>query len=150
MRTTFITKPAEVKHEWFLVDASNHTLGRLSAEVAKILRGKHKPIFMPHVDTGDYVIILNAEKIKVTGQKLTQKLYRRHSGYPGGVTDIKLKDMLKRKPEFVLKHAIKGMLPKNNLGRAMLKKLYVYAGSEYKQVAQKPKELTINYNRKEN
>lgn len=150
MRTTFITKPAEVKHEWFLVDATNHTLGRLSVEVAKILRGKHKPIFMSHVDTGDYVIIINAEKVKVTGQKLAQKSYRRHSGYPGGVTDIKLKDMLKRKPEFVLKHAIKGMLPKNNLGRAMLKKLYVYAGNEYKQVAQKPKELIINYNRKEN
>lgn len=149
MRTTFITKPSEVKHDWFIIDATNHTLGRLAAEVAKILRGKNKPIYMPSVDTGDYVIIVNADKIKVTGKKMLHKVYRHHSGYQGGVKEINLCDMLKRKPEFVLAHAIKGMLPKNNLGRAMMKKLYVYAGADYKQVAQKPKELVIN-ERKEN
>jgi ribosomal protein L13, bacterial type len=145
MRTTSITKPSQVKHDWFIVDATNHNLGRLSSEIAKLLRGKHKAIFMPHVDTGDNVIVINAEKIKVTGKKLNQKFYRHHSGYPGGVRDILLKDMLKRKPEFVLFHAVKGMLPKNNLGRAMLKKLYVYAGSDYKQTAQKPVQLNIKY-----
>ena len=149
MRSTFITKPAEVKHDWFIIDATDHTLGRLAAEVAKILRGKNKPIYMPSVDTGDYVIIVNAEKIKVTGKKMLHKTYRHHSGYQGGVKEITLADMLKRKPEFALAHAIKGMLPKNNLGRAMFKKLYVYAGPNYKQVAQKPKELIIN-ERKEN
>ncbi len=145
MRTTFITKPADVKRDWFIIDATNHTLGRLSSEIAKILRGKHKPIFMPHVDTGDCVIVINAGKIKVTGQKLNQKFYRRHSGYPGGVTDTTLKDMLVKKPEFAIFHAVKGMLPKNNLGRKMLKKLYVYAGSEHDHVAQKPTELNIKY-----
>lgn len=145
MRTTFITKPAEVKREWFIVDASDQILGRLSSQIAKILRGKNKPIYMPHVDTGDYVIIINAEKIKVTGKKMSQKFYRHHSGYPGGVKDVKLKDMLVKKPEYVLFHSIKGMMPKNNLGRAMLKKLYVYAGPEHKHMAQKPTQLNIKY-----
>ena len=146
MRTTFITKPAEVKRKWFLVDANGKTLGRLSVEIAKILRGKHKVDFMPNVDNGDYVIIINAEKIKVTGKKLEQKIYRRHSGYPGGMKIIKLKDMLKRRPEFVLRHAIKGMLPKNNLGHAIIKKLYVYSGENYKQVAQKPVKIDFDLN----
>ncbi len=146
MRTTFITKPAEVKRKWFLVDANGKTLGRLSVEIAKILRGKHKTDFMPNVDNGDYVIIINAEKIKVTGKKLEQKIYRRHSGYPGGMKIIKLKDMLKRRPEFVLRHAIKGMLPKNNLGHAIIRKLYVYSGENYKQVAQKPVKIDFDLN----
>ena len=146
MRTTFITKPAEVKRKWFLVDANGKTLGRLSVEIAKILRGKHKTDFMPNVDNGDYVIIINAEKIKVTGKKLEQKIYRRHSGYPGGMKIIKLKDMLKRRPEFVLRHAIKGMLSKNNLGHAIIRKLYVYSGENYKQVAQKPVKIDFDLN----
>ena len=146
MRTTFITKPAEVKRKWFLVDANEKTLGRLSVEIAKILRGKHKADFMPNVDNGDYVIIINAEKIKVTGKKLEQKIYRRHSGYPGGMKIIKLKDMLKRRPEFVLRHAIKGMLPKNNLGHAIIRKLYIYSGENYKQVAQKPVKIDFDSN----
>jgi large subunit ribosomal protein L13 len=146
MRTTFITKPAEVKRKWFLVDANEKTLGRLSVEIAKILRGKHKVDFMPNVDNGDYVIIINAEKIKVTGKKLEQKIYRRHSGYPGGMKIIKLKDMLKRRPEFVLRHAIKGMLPKNNLGHAIIRKLYIYSGENYKQVAQKPVKIDFDSN----
>lgn len=146
MRTTFITKPAEVKRKWFLVDANGKTLGRLSVEIAKILRGKHKTDFMPNVDNGDYVIIINAEKIKVTGKKLEQKIYRRHSGYPGGMKIIKLKDMLKRRPEFVFRHAIKGMLPKNNLGHAIIRKLYVYSGENYKQVAQKPVKIDFDLN----
>ena len=146
MRNTFITKPAEVKRKWFLIDANGKTLGRLSVEIAKILRGKHKADFMPNVDNGDYVIIINAEKIKVTGKKLEQKIYRRHSGYPGGMKIIKLKDMLKRRPEFVLRHAIKGMLPKNNLGHAIIKKLYVYSGENYKQVAQKPVKIDFDLN----
>ena len=146
MRTTFITKPAEVKRKWFLVDANEKTLGRLSVEIAKILRGKHKTDFMPNVDNGDYVIIINAEKIKVTGKKLEQKIYRRHSGYPGGMKIIKLKDMLKRRPEFVLRHAIKGMLPKNNLGHAIIRKLYIYSGENYKQVAQKPVKIDFDSN----
>ena len=146
MRTTFITKPAEVKRKWFLVDANGKTLGRLSVEIATILRGKHKTDFMPNVDNGDYVIIINAEKIKVTGKKLEQKIYRRHSGYPGGMKIIKLKDMLKRRPEFVLRHAIKGMLPKNNLGHAIIRKLYVYSGENYKQVAQKPVKIDFDLN----
>ena len=144
MRTTFITKPLKVKREWFLIDATGKTLGRLASQVAKILRGKHKEDFMPNVDNGDCVVVINAKNIKVTGKKLDQKIYRRHSGYPGGMKITKLKNILERKPEFALMHAIKGMLPKNNLGHAMIKKLYVYAGENYKQVAQKPKKLSVN------
>ncbi len=141
MRTTFIAKPAEVERRWYVVDAEGQTLGRLCSEVAKVLRGKHKPIYTPHVDTGDYVIVVNAEKIKVTGKKLDQKEYFRHSEYTGSGKFTALKDMLDKKPEWVINHAVKGMLPKNNLGRKMLKKLTVYAGAEHKQQAQKPEKL---------
>ena len=146
MRTTFITKPLKVKREWFLVDATNQTLGRLASQVAKILRGKHKEDFMPNVDNGDCVIIINAKNIKVTGKKLDQKIYRRHSGYPGGMKITKLKNILAHKPEFALIHAIKGMLPKNNLGHAIVRKLYVYSGENYKQVAQKPVKIDFDLN----
>jgi large subunit ribosomal protein L13 len=141
MRTTYIAKPDLVERKWYVVDASGQTLGRLSSEIAKVLRGKHKPIYTPHVDTGDYVIIINAEKIAVSGKKMEQKQYFRHSGYIGGVKLTPLKVMLDKKPEYVLYHAVKGMLPKNTLGRTMLKKLNIYAGSEHKHAAQKPEEL---------
>lgn len=141
MRTTYIAKPELVERKWYVVDASGQTLGRLSSEVAKILRGKHKPIYTPHVDTGDYVIIVNADKIAVTGKKLEQKTYFRHSDYVGGVKTTTLKEMMAKKPEQVLYHAVKGMLPKNVLGRQMLKKLNVYAGPEHNHAAQKPEEL---------
>ncbi len=145
MRTTFIAKPAEIERKWYVVDASGKTLGRLASEIAKILRGKHKPIYTPHVDTGDYVIIINAEKIAVTGNKLNDKMYITHSYYVGGLKETSLKTMLAKKPEEVLKHAIKGMLPKNVLGRQMFKKLFVYKGAEHCQQAQKPEVLEINY-----
>jgi len=144
MRTTFIAKPAEVERKWYCVDASGHTLGRLSSELAKILRGKHKPIYTPHVDTGDYVIVINADKIQVTGKKLDQKQYWRHSGYPGGLKETTLRVMMEKKPEHVIKHAIKGMLPKNTLGRQMMRKLHVYAGPDHVHQAQKPENLEIN------
>ena len=143
MRTTHITKPLEVERKWLVVDATDQLLGRISSQVAHILRGKHKPDFSPSVDCGDYVIIVNADKIRVTGDKLNQKTYVRHSGYIGHRKETKLKDMLQRKPEFVLTHAIKGMLPKNNLGRKMFAKLHVYAGPTHKHEAQKPEELTL-------
>lgn len=143
MRTTFIAKPAEVERKWYVVDASGHTLGRLSTEVATILRGKHKPIFTPHVDTGDHVIIINAEKITVTGKKLDQKIYKSHSGYVGNLKETTLRVMLAKRPENVLTHSIRGMLPKNALGRQMLKKLRVYKGPEHAHQAQKPEELII-------
>lgn len=145
MRSTYIAKPADVKRNWYVVDAEGHTLGRLSSEVAKILRGKHKPIYTPHVDTGDHVIIINADKINITGKKLDQKLYRKHSGYVGGLKETTLRVMLDKKPEDVIYIAIKGMLPKNVLGRQMLKKLRVYAGPEHEQQAQKPEALEIKY-----
>lgn len=145
MRTTYITKASEIDHKWYVVDATNHTLGRLSSEVAKILRGKHKPIFSPALDTGDNVIIINADKIKVTGKKLDQKIYRHHSGYIGGLKETSLRVMLDKKPEEVLRHSIKGMLPKNALGRKMLKKLRIYAGSEHENQAQQPEVLEIKY-----
>ncbi len=144
MRTTFITKPLEVERKWFVVDAAGHTLGRLSSEIARILRGKHKPIFSPSVDTGDYVIVVNADKIKVTGKKLDQKTYVRYSGHIGSKKETTLRVMLNKKPETVLFHAVKGMLPKNNLGRAMLTKFHVYAGSEHKHQAQQPEVLTFS------
>jgi len=143
MRTTHITKPLEVERKWLVVDAENQLLGRLSSQVAHILRGKHKPDFSPSVDCGDYVIIVNADKIRVTGKKLDQKTYVRHSGWIGHRKETKLKVVLQRKPEFVLTHAIKGMLPKNNLGRKMLSKLHVYSGPTHKHEAQKPEVLTI-------
>jgi len=141
MRTTHITKPYEVDRKWLVVDAEGQNLGRLSSQIAHVLRGKHKPTFSPSVDTGDYVIIVNADKIKVTGRKMDQKVYVRHSGYLGSRKETKLKDMLNKKPEFVLTHAIKGMLPKNNLGRKMFDKLHVYAGAEHSHQAQKPEVL---------
>jgi len=144
MRTTFITKPLEIERKWYVVDATDMNLGRLSSEVARILRGKHKPIFSPSVDAGDYVIIVNADKIKVTGRKLDQKIYVRYSGWIGNKKEIKMRDMQSKNPEFILTHAIKGMLPKNNLGRQMFTKLHVYAGPEHKHQAQQPEALVLN------
>ena len=145
MRTTHITKPAEVIRKWYVVDASGHTLGRLSSEIAKVLRGKNKPIFSTFIDTGDYVIVVNADKIKVTGKKLDQKVYIRNSGYIGTKKTTTLKEMLKKKPEFVIEHAVKGMLPKSAIGDQMLKKLHVYAGPEHVHAAQQPEVLEITY-----
>ena len=143
MRTTYMAKPAEVEKKWYIVDAEGQNLGRLSTEIAKVLRGKHKPIFTPHVDTGDYVIVINAEKVEVTGKKLDQKLYRRHSGYMGSMKETTLREMLAKKPENVIMHAVKGMLPKNNMGHALLKKLRVFKGSEHCHQAQQPEALEI-------
>lgn len=140
---TFIASTAAVERKWYVVDAEGKTLGRLSSEIAKILRGKHKPIFTPHIDTGDYVIVVNAEKVKVTGKKLNQKIYYHHSGYVGGMKETTLKEMLAKKPERVVELAVKGMLPKGPLGRQMYKKLFVYAGPEHKHAAQKPEALTF-------
>lgn len=141
MRTTFIAKPAQIERKWYVVDAEGQTLGRLSSEIAKVLRGKHKPIFTPHVDTGDHVIVINAEKIKVTGNKMDDKLYRRHSLHPGGLKETTLRVMMQTKPCEVIRHAVKGMLPKNTLGRACFRKLNVYVGSAHPHEAQKPEAL---------
>ena len=135
---SFIAKPHEVERKWYVIDAEGKNLGRLSSEIASILRGKKKPIYTPHVDTGDYVIVVNADKITVTGKKMTDKVYKRHTGYPGGLKEITLEKLLARKPEEVLKHAVKGMMPKGKLGRQMYKKLKVYAGPEHNHGAQKP------------
>ena len=140
---TFMASPSTIERKWYVVDATGYTLGRLASEVAKILRGKNKPIFTPFMDTGDYVIVVNAEKIKVTGRKLDQKIYYRHSDYVGGMKETTLKEMLKKKPERVFELAVKGMLPKGPLGREMYKKLFVYAGPEHKHAAQKPEALTF-------
>lgn len=140
---TFTAKTAEVEREWFVVDAEGQTLGRLASRIAPILRGKHKPIYTPHVDCGDYVVIINADKVRVTGRKMDQKLYHRHSGYPGGLTSISLRDQLDKHPERVLEAAIKGMLPKNKLGRRMYKKLKVYASDSHPHQAQQPKPLEL-------
>ncbi len=138
---TYSPKASEIKHEWYLVDAENKTLGRLASEIAKVLRGKHKPIYAPHLDTGDYVIVINAEKVHVTGNKLDQKMYYRHSGYPGGLKSITLREQLKRRPTRVIRSAVKGMLPHNRLGRAMMRKLKIYAGDSHPHRAQQPKRL---------
>lgn len=140
---TYMANPATIERKWYVVDAEGKTLGRLASEVAKVLRGKNKPIFTPHVDTGDYVIIINASKIEVSGKKLEQKKYYRHSGYIGSLKETKLSDMLDTKPERVLELAIKGMLPKGPLGRQMYKKLHVYAGAEHNHAAQKPEVLNF-------
>jgi len=140
---TFMASPATIDRKWYVVDATDMTLGRMASEVAKILRGKNKPTFTPHMDTGDYVIIVNAEKIKVTGKKLDQKMYYHHSGYVGGLKETTLKEKLAKKPEQVVELAIKGMLPKGPLGRQMYTKLFVYAGPEHKHAAQKPEALTF-------
>ena len=140
---TFMPNPQTVERKWYVVDATDMTLGRLASEVAKVLRGKNKPIFTPHADTGDYVIIVNAEKIKVSGKKLDQKMYYHHSDYVGGMKEKNLREMLDKKPERVVELAVKGMLPKGPLGRQMYKKLHVYAGPEHEQAAQKPEVLTF-------
>lgn len=140
---SFIQKPYEVEREWYVVDAENQTLGRLAAKVASILRGKHKPTYTPHVDCGDFVIIINAEKIKLTGKKLDKKMYRWHTGYVGHLRERTAREMLSNKPEEVLKLAIKGMLPKTSLGRQMITKLKVYKGSEHQHMAQKPVALEL-------
>jgi len=140
---TFMASPATIDRKWYVVDATNMTLGRLASEVAKVLRGKNKPIFTPFIDTGDYVIVINAEKIKVTGKKMDQKIYYRHSDYVGGMKETTLKEQLAKKPESVIEMAVKGMLPKGPLGRQMYTKLFVYAGSEHKHAAQKPEVLTF-------
>lgn len=138
MRTTYMAKPNEVERKWYIIDAEGKTLGRLASEAASILRGKHKPQFTPHVDTGDFVIIINAEKIQVTGNKLRDKIYYRHSGYPGGLKKTSLGELLEKRPERALQHAIYGMLPKNRLGRKLQTKLKIYAGPEHPHEAQKP------------
>ena len=140
---TFMASPSTIERKWYVVDAANMTLGRLAAGVASVLRGKNKPTFTPHIDTGDYVIVVNADKIKVTGKKLDQKIYYHHSEYVGGMKETTLREMLAKKPERVVEHAVKGMLPKGPLGREMYKKLYVYAGPDHKQQAQKPETLTF-------
>lgn len=140
---TFIASAAAIERKWYVVDAEGKTLGRLASEIAKVLRGKHKPIYTPHMDTGDYVIVINAEKVKVTGKKLDQKIYYHHSGYVGGMKETTLKKMLADKPERVIELAVKGMLPKGPLGRQMYKKLFVYAGPDHKHEAQKPEVLTF-------
>jgi len=143
MNNTFVAKPHELERKWYVVDAEGQTLGRLASEVAKILRGKHKPIFTPHVDTGDHVIVINAEKIELTGKKLEQKMYYRHSGFPGGLKQMNYKTFLQAKPELLVEKAIKGMLPHNRLGRVIASKLKVYRGPEHPHTAQKPEILEL-------
>jgi large subunit ribosomal protein L13 len=140
---TFTGKKEEIERDWFVVDAEGQTLGRLASKIAPILRGKHKPTYTPHLDCGDFVIVVNAEKVQVTGRKMDQKFYYRHSGYPGGIKRISLRDQLKQHPERVIQAAVKGMLPKNKLGRQMIKKLKVYAGDEHPHAAQQPAQLEL-------
>ena len=144
VKTTVMATAADIERKWYVVDAENQTVGRLAAEIAKILRGKNKPIYTPHVDTGDYVIVVNAEKVKFTGKKLTDKTYFRHSGYQGGTTFTTAGQMLERFPTRVIEHAVKGMLPKNSLGAQMFRKLTVYVGPEHPHAAQKPEPLAFN------
>ena len=141
---TFVAKPESVQREWFLVDAEDKTLGRIATEIATRLRGKHKAEYTPHVDTGDYIVVINADKIRVTGKKTTDKMYYRHTGYPGGLRSISFDKLIDHKPEMVIEQAVKGMLPKNPLGRDMYRKLKVYAGSEHPHAAQQPQTLEIN------
>lgn len=140
---TYMANPDKIERKWYVVDAEGQTLGRLASEVAKVLRGKNKPEFTPHVDTGDYVIIVNAEKVKITGKKLQQKVYYNHSDFVGGMRETTLAEMMAKKPEKVVELAVKGMLPKGPLGRAMIDKLHVYAGPEHAHQAQKPEALTF-------
>lgn len=142
--TTFSAKPAEVKHSWFIVDADNQTLGRLATEIATRLRGKHKPEYTPHVDTGDYVVVINADKVRVTGKKAENKLYHHHTGFPGGLKSITFEKQMAKKPTAAIELAVKGMLPKNPLGRQMLRKLKVYVGTDHPHTAQAPEVLTLN------
>jgi large subunit ribosomal protein L13 len=141
---TFSAKPAEVRRDWYVVDATNKTLGRLSTEIARRLRGKHKPEYTPHVDTGDYIVVVNAEKIRVTGNKLKDKMYHHHTGYIGNLKSVPLDKLLETHPERALENAVKGMLPRGPLGRQMLSKLRVFAGPEHKHTAQQPLPLEIN------
>ena len=141
---TFMAKKSDVKRDWYVIDAEGQTLGRLASKVATVLRGKHKAIYTPHVDCGDYVIVINAEKVKLTGNKLDQKMYYNHSGYPGGLRERNAKVMIGKYPEEMVERAIKGMLPHGRLGRQMYKKLFVYKGSEHKHQAQQPKELKMD------
>ncbi len=140
---TFSAKAEDVNRDWFVVDASDKTLGRLASEIAHRLRGKHKAEYTPHVDTGDYIVVINAEKVRVTGNKATDKIYHRHSGYPGGLKSMSFEKLIDRAPERVIQSAVKGMLPRNPLGRAMFKKLKVYAGDEHPHAAQQPQVLNI-------
>jgi large subunit ribosomal protein L13 len=140
---TYVAKPDDRQRDWVIVDASGQTLGRLATQIADVLRGKRKPEYTPHIDTGDFVIVINAEKISVTGKKLTDKLYRRHSGYPGGLKTRTLQEQLDRRPEEVIRHAVKGMLPRNRLARRQITKLKIYAGPEHPHVAQKPQPMEI-------
>jgi len=138
---TYVTKKEDVEREWYVVDAAEQTLGRMASQVALVLRGKHKPIYSPAVDVGDFVVIINAEKVSTTGRKLDQKIYYRHSGYPGGLKQMTLRELLKKHPTQAVEHAVRGMLPKNRLGRKMFKKLKVYAGPDHPHQAQQPKPL---------
>ena len=140
---TYMANPDKIERKWYVVDAEGQTLGSLSADIAKVLRGKNKPVFTPHIDTGDYVIVVNAAKVKVTGKKLDQKVYYHHSDYVGGMKETTLREMMAKKPEAVIELAVKGMLPKGPLGRSMIKKLHVYAGAEHAHEAQKPEVLTF-------
>lgn len=140
---TYSAKPETVERDWYVVDATDKPLGRLASEIARRLRGKHKVVFTPHVDTGDYIIVINASKVGITGNKRTDKMYHRHSGYPGGIKSISFEKLLSKAPERIIEIAVKGMLPKGPLGRAMFKKLRVYAGIEHKHASQQPKALTI-------
>jgi ribosomal protein L13, bacterial type len=142
---SFTANPLTVERKWYVVDATGYTLGRMTSEIAKILRGKNKPIYTPHVDTGDYVIVVNADKINVTGKKLEQKIYYNHSDYVGGMKETTLKEMMAKKPEKVIELAVKGMLPKGPLGRSMIKKLHVYAGAEHEHQAQKPEVIEFKF-----
>lgn len=142
--STYVAKPADIQRKWYVIDADGLTLGRLASEVAKILRGKHKPQYTPFLDTGDFVIVVNAAKMVLTGKKLDQKLYRYHTLYPGGLKEVKYRVMMQKNPEKALELAIKGMLPKNALGRQMFRKLKVYAGPEHEQAAQKPETLKLS------
>ncbi len=141
--TTVSAKPAEVRRDWYIINAEGKTLGRMASEIARRLKGKHKPIYTPHVDTGDYIVVVNAEKLRVTGNKLQDKMYHHHTGYVGNLKSISLGKLLEKAPERVLQNAVKGMLPRNPLGRAMFRKLKVYAGPEHPHQAQQPKPLDI-------
>ena len=141
--SSFIQKPAEVERKWYVVDAEGKTLGRMASQIAAILRGKNKPTYTPHVDCGDYVIIINADKVAVTGKKRQEKIYKRHTGYPGGLRELTFEQLMEKHPEEVVRHAVKGMMPNGKLGRKMFKKLKVYAGPEHDHAAQKPEVLDI-------
>ena len=142
---SFMASPSTIERKWYVVDATGYTLGRLASEVARVLRGKNKPIYTPHMDCGDYVIIVNAVKVKITGKKLDQKIYYHHSDYVGGMKETTLREMMAKKPERVIELAVKGMLPKGPLGKGMIKKLHVYAGPDHEQAAQKPQALELKF-----